>query len=99
MPDSTQFYFAATAAGLRQEDVERAIELAAALDPHVPGNNVLASVGGWRTPVVYFSPQRLALRHDGTMVAPNESLHLASGHVFMGEWNLALKYKFVNSLV
>lgn len=90
MADRTAFYFAATAAGMRQEDVNRAIELAEKLDNDL----LLRPVEGLWQPVVFFSPTRLALRPNGTLIGTGESMYLASGHVFIAEWNCPLKYNF-----
>lgn len=92
MADATAFYFAAIAAGMRDEDVHRAIELADGM-----ANQLV--LFKWASTVVFFSPQRLALRGNGTMIGHGESKLLAvlTGHVFLGEWNLSLKYRFVGN--
>lgn len=87
MADKTQFYFAAAAAGMRQEDIDRAIELAASMTS-------VAQDMQFFSPVIWFSPRRMSLRPNGTLIAPNESLYLASGHVFVSDWTTTMKYRF-----
>lgn len=88
MADKTQFYFAAAAAGMRQEDIDRAIELAESM------TDIALTDRSFFSPVVWFSPRRMWLRPNGTLIEPNESLYLASGHVFVADWTAVMKYRF-----
>ena len=70
MADRTAFYFAATAAGMRPEDVNRAVELA----EHLDNDLLMRPVEGLWRPVVFFSPVRLSLRPNGTVIGTGESM-------------------------